>query len=693
MSIETAKRLRKSDQIGHYQIMEQIGEGGMGVVFLARDLRLHRNVAIKVLPETVSTDKSRLNRFEQEAVAASALNHPNILTIHEIGRSDNAKFIVSEYVNGFTLREKIPTLTVSESIDLAIQVASALEAAHKHGIVHRDIKPENIMVREDGLVKVLDFGLAKLTEKQISFLNNEAATLAMVKTEPGMIMGTASYMSPEQARGLEVDCRTDIWSLGAVLFEMIAGYPPFEGETSMDVVASILNKEPRQLTSASGTLRINDIIYHCLQKKPSDRYQSAGELTADLRFLKRAHDAKADPDVRLLKNNTAVTEVLPTSSTRRWLVSDPKRVIVAGLAPVLAAAAIAIYVWAPGASHTSLTNSQRSPAYDLYVRGKVKVTNVNRDDNDAAIKLLEQAVAIDPNYAEAWAELAKGYVFRSFNFARDPEQRKLNEDAEVAVEKALELNPNLPEGHLSRGLVLWTHTKRFPHEQAIQAFKRAIALNPDLDEAHQWLSVVYIHIGLFDEATEEINKTLEINPNNTAVRLRMIAVNTYQGKFEEAIGVVKTTPPDQYPANLNRIAADSLVQLGRLNEAETVIDEYLKAYPDDEGGNVTSVKAILLVKEGKQREAEATIQRAIEIGKGFGHFHHSAYNIASAYALMKKPDEAVNWLQNAADDGFPCYPYFEIDHNLDNLRQDARFITFMSKLKERWVKYKAEYGG
>ena len=693
MSIETAKRLRKSDQIGHYQIMEQIGEGGMGVVFLAKDLRLHRNVAIKVLPETVSTDKSRLNRFEQEAVAASALNHPNILTIHEIGRSDNAKFIVSEYVNGFTLREKIPTLTVSESIDLAIQVASALEAAHKHGIVHRDIKPENIMVREDGLVKVLDFGLAKLTEKQISFLNNEAATLAMVKTEPGMIMGTASYMSPEQARGLEVDCRTDIWSLGAVLFEMIAGYPPFEGETSMDVVASILNKEPRQLTSASGTLRINDIIYHCLQKKPSDRYQSAGELTADLRFLKRAHDAKADPDVRLLKNNTAVTEVLPTSSTRRWLVSDPKRVIVAGLAPVLAAAAIAIYVWAPGASHTSLTNSQRSPAYDLYVRGKVKVTNVNRDDNDAAIKLLEQAVAIDPNYAEAWAELAKGYVFRSFNFARDPEQRKLNEDAEVAVEKALELNPNLPEGHLSRGLVLWTHTKRFPHEQAIQAFKRAIALNPDLDEAHQWLSVVYIHIGLFDEATEEINKTLEINPNNTAVRLRMIAVNTYQGKFEEAIGVVKTTPPDQYPANLNRIAADSLVQLGRLNEAETVIDEYLKAYPDDEGGNVTSVKAILLVKEGKQREAEATIQRAIEIGKGFGHFHHSAYNIASAYALMKKPDEAVNWLQNAADDGFPCYPYFEIDHNLDNLRQDARFITFMSKLKERWLKYKAEYGG
>ena len=267
----------------------------------------------------------------------------------------------------------------------------------------------------------------------------------------------------------------------------------------------------------------------------------------------------------------------------------------------------------------------------------------------------------------------------------------MNEDAEVAVEKALELNPNLPEGHLSRGLVLWTHAKRFPHEQAIQAFKRAAALNPDLDEAHQWLSAVYVHIGLFDEAAEEINKTLEINPNNATVRLRMIAVDTYQGKFEEAIEVVKTTPPDLYPANFSRITADSLVHLGRLKEAKTVIDEYSNSYPKDEGGNVTSVKAILLVKEGKQKEAEATIQRAIEIGKGFGHFHHTAYNIASAYALMKRPYEAVSWLQNAADDGFPCYPYFEIDHNLDNLRQDPSFITFMSKLKERWLKYKSEY--
>jgi len=692
MSTSEGKKFRAGSRLSHYEIAEQIGEGGMGVVFLARDLKLRRNVAIKVLPEELSSQKSRLARFEREAIAASSLNHPNILTIFEIGEADDASFMVSEYVKGRTLREKIPHLTVSETIDIAIQIASALDAAHNHGIIHRDIKPENIMVRDDGLVKVLDFGLAKLAEKQVSFLNTEAETLAMVKTEPGMIMGTASYMSPEQARGREVDHRTDIWSLGAVLYEMIAGHPPFDGETPMDTMASILNKDPLPISSGPGSSHIADIISRCLQKRAADRYQSASELATDLRSLNHVRAAGLNANVGRQRNNTAVTAVLPTSSTRRWLVSDPKRMIVAGLAPVLAAVAIAIYVWAPRASQNSLKPPERSPAYDLYVRGKVKVSSVNPDDNEAAIKLLEQAVAIDRNYAEAWAELAKGYVFRSFNFAPDAEKKKLNEDAEVAVEKALELNPNLPEGHLSRGLVLWTHAKRFPHEQAIQALKRAIALNPDLDEAHQWLSVVYVHIGLFDKATEEINKTLEINPNNMTVRLRMIAANTYQGKFEEAIGVVKTTPLDQYPANLNRLAADSLVHLGRLNEAEMVIDEYLKTYPNDEGGNVTSVKAILLVKKGKLKEAEATIQRAIEIGKGFGHFHHTAYNIASAYALMKKPDEALKWLQNAADDGFPCYPYFEIDHQLDNIRKDPRFITFMSKLKEQWLKYKAEYG-
>jgi serine/threonine protein kinase len=678
--------------LGRYEIVSLLGRGGMGEVYLARDRQLRRKVAVKVLPETVASDRERLNRFEQEAVAASTLNHPSIITIHEIGEADGAHFLVSEYVDGHTLRDKMRSITVSEALEIAIQTSSALKAAHEHGIVHRDIKPENIMIRADGLVKVLDFGLAKLTERGTLF-DPEAATLAQVETQPGTVMGTVTYMSPEQARGLDVDGRTDIWSLGVVLYEMLSGRPPFSGATAVDTLASILEKEPQSLPSNAVSNGTAAIVTKALKKQAHDRYQTSDEMLADLRAMQRRREAGFADDITPNDRKTEILEPVATSRVRQWHNSSVLKFVAIGMLAMLVVGASVYYLsFRAPAIPQNIDSSQRSPAYDLYIRGKVKVQNVNADENQAAINLLEQAVATDPNYAEAWAALAKGYVFKSFNFAPGSEQKKLNEDVEVAVEKALDLNPNLPEGHLARGLVLWTHAKRFPHEQAIQALKRAIALKPDFDEAHQWLGAVYIHIGLFDEAAQEISKTLGINPSNTTVRLRMLAVNYYQGKYEETISLFKTTPPDEYPANLYRMTADSLVHLGRLKEADAIIDEYLKKYPNDEGGNVTSVKAVILAKTGKKKEAEAIIQQSIDIGQGFGHFHHTAYNIASAYALMKKPDEALRWLQNAADDGFPCYSYFEIDHHLDNIRTDPRFKAFMSKQKEQWLKYKAEYG-
>jgi serine/threonine protein kinase len=701
MSVEAAVRLREGDRISHYRIVEKIGEGGMGCVFLAKDLHLRRSVAIKVLSENVSSDKSRLSRFEQEAVAASALNHPNILTIHEIGESDDSRFIVSEYVKGVTLREKVPHLTVTESVDIAIQIASALDAAHKHGIVHRDIKPENIMVREDGLVKVLDFGLAKLTEKQISFLNTEAETLAMVKTEPGMIMGTASYMSPEQARGLEVDRRTDIWSLGAVLFEMLTGHPPFGGETAMDIIASILNKEPKPFLSTNGSAEYSNIVLRSLQKSPADRYQTSNEMLADLRSLKHGREAESQfrniPRSKTLPGKN--TEVLPAVATSP--VAKPiwtRRAYVGGVLFLLALASLLVIYQMSGrglstansAQQSSSKASVNSPAYDMYVRGKVNVVSANRQDNETAIKLLEQAVDVDPNYAEAYAALAQAYNFKSFNFASESERKKLDEDAEVAVNKALALNPNLAEGHLARGLVLWTHTKRFPHEQAIQSFKRAISLNPNLDDAHQWLAAVYLHIGLLNEAWDEAQKALAINPNNTTGRFRLGVIEIYRGKYEDAVSTFKTVPPDVAPSMVNRNMATALFQLGRTDQAAVIVEDYLRNYPPDEdGGEVTSVKAMLLARAGKRQEAEETIKHAIEVGKGFGHFHHTAYNVASAYAIMNDPDEALRWLQDAADDGFPNYSYFEIDHNLDNLRKNPRFVEFLSRGKIQMERYKA----
>src|SRR5947209_7897699 len=227
MTIEAGTR------IGRYEIRRPLGAGGMGEVYLALDMKLDRTVALKLLPAEVVSDQKRMQRFVQEARAASSLNHPNIITIHEIEDTASPPFIATEFIDGETLRARLARpLKLTEALEIITQVASALSAAHAAGIVHRDIKPENIMIRPDGYVKVLDFGLAKLTEPRgAAEIDTEAATRALIQTDPGAVMGTISYMSPEQASGHEVDARTDIWSLGVVLYEMVTGGVPFEVST------------------------------------------------------------------------------------------------------------------------------------------------------------------------------------------------------------------------------------------------------------------------------------------------------------------------------------------------------------------------------------------------------------------------------------------------------------------------------
>src|SRR6266498_3248811 len=239
--------------IGPYKLIERLGVGGMGEVYLAEDTRLDRLVALKILPAYFASDDHRLRRFQREARAASALNHPNILTIHEVGESDGIYFIATEFIDGQTIRELVRNqkLSLEEVLDIAAQVASALSAAHAAGIVHRDIKPENIMQRTDGLVKILDFGIAKLMEPNTPDHSNETQSIIRTHTEAGLVMGTVNYMSPEQARALPVDERTDIWSLDVVFYEMLTKRLPFTGATRMDTMVAILDREPPPLSEVS----------------------------------------------------------------------------------------------------------------------------------------------------------------------------------------------------------------------------------------------------------------------------------------------------------------------------------------------------------------------------------------------------------------------------------------------------------
>ena len=361
MAVEAATEMLENErvivgkQIGHYQNLNQIGRGGIGEVFLAQDTRLGRKVALKLLRSDFTRNEERLRRFRQEAHAASALNHPNILTIHEIGQEGSLHFIATEYVEGKTLREQISgrSLALGQTLDIAVQVAGALAAAHNAGIIHRDIKPENIMLRTDGYVKVLDFGLAKLAEPKA--LDTAAPTLPKVETEPGVVMGTFSYMSPEQARGVAVDARTDIWSLGVMIYEMAAGRQPFEGVTASAVMSLILQKEPLPLAHSWPEVpgELERIVRKTLRKDKEERYQTIKDLLIDLRTLRKSLELEEEMErsaqprsVSPVTNHQSAAATAQYPSSAEYIVTGMKqhKRVVALVLGITILAAVALYV-------------------------------------------------------------------------------------------------------------------------------------------------------------------------------------------------------------------------------------------------------------------------------------------------------------------------------------------------------------
>jgi len=697
--------------ISHYRILEKLGRGGMGEVFLAEDEQLGRKVAIKFLPREVATDERAKQRLLREAKTAATLDHPNICAIYEVGQQGDTSFIVLQYVEGETLAARIKRHLpdVLEALAIAVQVADALNEAHAHGIIHRDIKPENIMLTARNQVKVLDFGLAKVMTDS-SMIGADTASMLSV---PGMLVGTLPYMSPEQVRCEELDGRSDIFSFGIVLYELLSGRRPFDAKSSAEVISAILTAEPPPISRSSlsySGIAEEDLIRKCLQKNPAMRYQTMGDLLPDLRQIRSecesgqrtpaAGGAVVKPEP-VIPGNATPPNAIPldreskNNGSRSRFSKRDLELIAAAIVLALAAGVYAYvsrggkHAASSGAAVSSSNASSRSPGYDAYMRGMVKVSSENPADNQEAIQLFRQALALDPNFAAAYAELSRAYSIRVRFFAPLSEKKQLNEEAEVDVEKALALDPNLAEGYFARGLILWTPYKRFPHEQAVQAYRRALQLDPNLAEAHHQLGFIYLHIGLLDKGWQEIQKALAINPGNSLARYRLGVIDMCRGQYEEAFQIFNTTPLEKSPSLLASYTSTALFRLGRNAEASAIIAQFFKDYPKDEGGLVTSVKAMMLAKAGKKSEAEAAIQHAIEIGRGYAHFHHTSYNIASAYAVMNEPEKALKWLRVTADEGFPNYPLFEGDAQLDNLRKNADFIVFMAQQKQQWEHFSA----
>jgi TolB-like protein len=781
--------------IGIYHITALLGVGGMGEVYRARDTKLGREVAIKILPGLFISDPDRLTRFEREARVLASLNHPHIGAIYGLEEADGVRALVLELVEGETLADRIARgpIPLADTLTIARQIAEALGAAHEKGIVHRDLKPANIKITPDGIVKVLDFGLAKATAGDGATRDlTQAPTETVGGTREGAVLGTAAYMSPEQARGKPVDKRTDIWAFGCVMYEMLTGRIAFAGETVSDTIVAILEREPDFAALPSTTPpAITRLLQRCLEKDARQRVRDIGDIATDLETPRgqmggpgprrtlwlsvgaawaagivllvagtagaiwtRTHPAPdeirsiailplralaptpegnhiglgiADSIITKLGGTGALT-VRPTSAIHRYAREAGDSLEAARQLRVDAVlegswrrdgnrlrvsahmlrTRDGVTLWADtldmhwsdiftledqlsqqiiqrlrlaldpaGRARLAKRHTSNPEAYEYYTKAVYLFDDRSPGNVLKGIDLLERAIAADPLYAAAHAQLAYNYAQRSIQIEGTADWI---DDAKREVERAAALDAELATVHVVRAFVVWSEFEGWRVEEAIRELKRAQELDPAI--GHTELAELYLHIGLEERADREHELAIRHNPTSDSAKNSTI--------YEYYL----SNRPDEGFAAERRLGREPeiryFVEKRLVRELEPLVTASLAKAPA--ASFPRSYRGLLLSLKNRHDEAMAAVPGIIEVARHNRSYHHLTYNIARIYAAAGRPEPALKWLRATAENGFPQYPLFRRDAYLNPIRNNPAFVAWLAEVRSRWETYRRNYG-
>ncbi len=766
-------QLAPGSQLGPYQILGLLGAGGMGQVYKAFDPRLHREIAIKIAAERFS------ERFDREVRAIATLNHPNICTIHDVGPN----YLVTELVDGETLRDWFKrALPIERNLEIARQVLEALRAAHHADIVHRDLKPENVMVRSDGYVKVLDFGLAARMPTsralQAESVATTDSTFSALKIDDvdnrrlsrtGQILGTIPYMSPEQSQGREVDQRTDLFAFGIILYEMLTGRHPWTRPSPVDTLLAILHDDPPAIQAASLMhAELAAIVQKLLRKSPAERYQVADAVLEALgsRAASRGSSATsvtgptpltsiavlpfvilsdveegkalslgfADALITMLGRIEDVT-VLPTSAILNYAAgADPARacrdlgtrhLLQGNVQKFGSRWRVSIHLFdammqksisseqynfalddvfevqdeigrqvveslrkrfPPAVPKSRDRYSSDPEAYSEFMAGLRESYSDRLDTLESAIRYLSTATERDPEFALAHAWLS--YVLTNVHFSFDPRPARL-EKAEHHCHRALMLDPALPEGHLARAFILWSPAKGFQHAEALEALEQVLAVQPNLEQAHNRIASICLHVGRLHETRIAHQRAQQSNPKTRSGNLEFF--HLYSGDFARAEETgeawLRERPGAKYALFFH---PQPPLMSGDLDLAEKRLATALQQLADEP--LITSLQGMLHARRQQTGAALECVRKALELPRSFGHTHHTYYQIACVYAVLRDTDKAMAWLERSVDTGFACWPFFRIDPHLEHLREKPEFIRLTADLEHKYTSLKIRSG-